>query len=93
MSFGLTLDKLLLIGVVAVILIGPDRLPQLAAQLARLVRAVRQLGRGAQDRLRDEMGSDYDDVDWKLLDPRQYDPRKIIRDALLEPDQPKSGRR
>ena len=37
-SFGLTFDKLLIIAVIAVFLIGPDRLPGYAAQLARLVR-------------------------------------------------------
>jgi sec-independent protein translocase protein TatB len=34
--------------------------------------------------MRDELGPDYDDVDWKKLDPRQYDPRRIIREALTE---------
>ena len=34
--------------------------------------------------MRDEMGPDFDDVDWKKLDPRQYDPRRIIREALDE---------
>jgi sec-independent protein translocase protein TatB len=37
---------------------------------------------GAKERLREEMGPDFDDVDWKKLDPRQYDPRRIIRQAL-----------
>ena len=57
MSFGLTFDKLLIIGIIAVFLLGPDRLPYYASQLAR-------------------------------LDPRQYDPRRIIRDALLEEEKP-----
>ena len=30
------------------------------------------------------MGPDFDDVDWRTLDPRQYDPRRIIREALLD---------
>ncbi|MHB1171362.1 MAG: Sec-independent protein translocase family protein [Lacisediminihabitans sp.] len=87
--FGLTFDKLLVIAVIAVFLLGPERLPHYAAQLARLVRSLRQMADGAKDRLRDEMGPDFDDVDWKKLDPRQYDPRRIIREALLdEPEQP-----
>jgi sec-independent protein translocase protein TatB len=32
------------------------------------------------------MGPDFDDVDWKKLDPRQYDPRRIIREALTDVD-------
>jgi sec-independent protein translocase protein TatB len=32
------------------------------------------------------MGPDFDEVDWKKLDPRQYDPRRIIREALTDVD-------
>jgi len=82
--FGLTFDKLLIIGILAVILLGPDRLPKLASQFAQLVRTLRGFADGAKTRMREEMGDEFDDVDWKKLDPRQYDPRRIIRDALLE---------
>jgi sec-independent protein translocase protein TatB len=70
--------------VIAVFLIGPDRLPGYAAQLARIVRSLRSMADGAKDRMREEMGPEFDEVDWKKLDPRQYDPRRIIREALLE---------
>jgi sec-independent protein translocase protein TatB len=83
-SWGLTFEKLLLIGLIAVILIGPDRLPGYAAQFGRLIRSLRDMANGAKSRMREEMGPDYDDVDWKKLDPRQYDPRRIIREALTE---------
>ena len=82
--FGISFDKVLVIAVLAVFLLGPERLPHYASQLAKLVRTVRQMADGAKDRLRDEMGPDFDDVDWKKLDPRQYDPRRIIREALLD---------
>lgn len=88
MSWGLTFEKLLLIGLIAVILIGPDRLPGYAAQFGRLVRSLRDMANGAKSRMREEMGPDYDDVDWKKLDPRQYDPRRIIREALVDEPAP-----
>ena len=84
MSFGLTIEKLLLIGLIAVFLIGPDRLPAYSAQLGRLIRQLRDMASGAKNRMRDELGPDFDDMDWKKLDPRQYDPRRIIREALKE---------
>jgi sec-independent protein translocase protein TatB len=84
--FGLSFDKILVIGIIAVVVIGPQRLPAAAARLAQLVRSVREMADGARDRLRDEMGPEFDDVDWKKLDPRQYDPRRIIREALLDDD-------
>ncbi|MBC7517409.1 MAG: twin-arginine translocase TatA/TatE family subunit [Microbacteriaceae bacterium] len=82
--FGLTIDKLFLIGVVAVFLLGPERLPHYAAQLGRFVKSMRKMADGAKERMREEMGPDFDEVDWKKLDPRQYDPRRIIREALVD---------
>lgn len=84
--FGLTFEKVLIIGVIAAFLIGPDKLPHYTAQLGRLVRSLRDMANGAKDRMRDEMGPEFDDLDWKKLDPRQYDPRRIIREALTEDD-------
>jgi sec-independent protein translocase protein TatB len=86
--FGLTFEKLMIIGVIAVFVLGPDRLPYYASQLARLVRSLRDLANGAKERMRDEMGPDFDEVDWKKLDPRQYDPRRIIREALVDDGSP-----
>lgn len=91
MVFGLTADKLLIIAVIAVFLLGPERVPMYAAKLANLVKSVRNMARDAKTRMKDEMGEDFDDVDWKKLDPRQYDPRRIIREALLEEDEPEQS--
>nr|WP_202130039.1 twin-arginine translocase TatA/TatE family subunit [Rathayibacter iranicus] len=83
----MTFDKLLIIGVIAVFVLGPDRLPYYAAQLGQLVRRVRGFASQARERVKDEMGDEFNEVDWRKLDPRQYDPRRIIRDALLD-DEP-----
>lgn len=84
MFFGLTIEKLMLIGVIAAVLIGPERLPRYAEALAKFTKRAKETLQGARTRMRDEMGPEFDDVDWKKLDPRQYDPRRIIREALLE---------
>jgi len=84
-SFGLTFDKLLIIAVIALVLIGPERLPGYAQRLAEWVRRLRDFVNGAKGRMREEIGPEFDEIDWKQLDPRQYDPRRIIRDALAEP--------
>lgn len=90
MDFGLTFEKLLLIGVLAAVLIGPERLPKAAETFARFVRKAGEYLRDTKSRMRDEIGPEIDDVDWRKLDPRQYDPRRIIRDALLEDAPPTS---
>ncbi len=86
--FGLTFEKILIIGIIAVFLLGPDKLPHYAAQFGRLVRQLRDMANGAKDRMRDEMGPEFEELDWKKLDPRQYDPRRIIREALLDDEEP-----
>lgn len=68
--------------VVVLLVVGPERLPTFAAQLGRLVRELRDLARGATERVREEMGDSFDDL--KDLDPRQYDPRRIVREALMD---------
>ncbi|UWF78132.1 MULTISPECIES: Sec-independent protein translocase TatB [Microbacterium] len=84
MELGLTFDKLLLIGLIAVIIIGPERLPKAAESFARFVRRAGEYVRDTKAKMKEELGPDIDDVDWRKLDPRQYDPRRIIRDALFE---------
>ena len=84
MDFGLTFEKLLLIGVIAAFIIGPERLPGVAEKFAGFVKKAGDYVRDSKARMRDEIGPELDDVDWRKLDPRQYDPRRIIRDALLE---------
>jgi sec-independent protein translocase protein TatB len=84
MFFGLTIEKLLLIGVIAAFVVGPERLPRYAETLAGFTKRAREWISTARTRVKDEMGEDFAEVDWRTLDPRQYDPRRIIREALLD---------
>jgi sec-independent protein translocase protein TatB len=84
MFFGLTIEKLLLIGVVAALVVGPERLPRYAEALAAFTKRAREWLSTAKTRVKDEMGDEFEDLDWRTLDPRQYDPRRIIREALLD---------
>lgn len=88
MFFGLDIEKLLILGVVAAFLIGPQRLPAVAQYAARFIVRARKWADEAKQKVREELGDDMDDVQWRSLDPRQYDPRRIIRDALLSAPSP-----
>ncbi|WP_298890315.1 Sec-independent protein translocase TatB [uncultured Serinicoccus sp.] len=77
--------EILLLVLAALIILGPTRLPGYAAKLGHGVRYLRDLAEGAKGQLRDELGPGFDDIDWQQLDPRQYDPRRIVREALTEP--------
>ena len=83
--FNLTSTEIVLLVLLALIVLGPRRLPHYAARLAQLVRQLRDLAEGAKGQIREEMGPAFDDIDWRQLDPRQYDPRRIVREALREP--------
>ena len=76
--------EFVIIAVLAALLIGPERLPQYAAKLRSWIRELRTMAEGAKEQLREQMGPEFDDVDWKAYDPRQYDPRRIVREALLD---------
>ncbi|AIY01477.1 hypothetical protein ART_1878 [Arthrobacter sp. PAMC 25486] len=82
--FGINTPELVLIVVVAVLVIGPARLPEYVEKLKNLIREVRRMASGARETIKEEAGVDIDDIDWKKLDPRQYDPRRIIREALID---------
>ena len=85
--FGLSSEKLLILLLLAVFILGPERLPQYTRQFAQFIKKLRRMANSAQEQMKEELGDGFEDLDWKKLDPRQYDPRRIIREALLE-DEP-----
>lgn len=86
--FGINGGELVVIIVLALVLVGPERLPRYAAQLGRLVRQGKVMLQDAKSRVDQELGDEFRDVDWQKLDPRQYDPRRIVKEALLDDDAP-----
>lgn len=89
--FGISAGEFVVLLAVAAVVLGPERLPDYARQLARLIRELRKMAQGAGAKVREEMGPEFDEIDWRKLDPRQYDPRRIVREALsdaFDPDDP-----
>lgn len=70
--------------VLALFILGPERLPGYAKAFAQFIKKMRAMANSAQAQMKDELGEGFEDLDWKKLDPRQYDPRRIIREALLD---------
>ncbi|SEJ33894.1 twin-arginine translocase TatA/TatE family subunit [Demequina mangrovi] len=83
--FDINGGELLVLVLVAIVVIGPERMPEYAKQLRDLVVRGRDMFQSSKASLKAEVG---DQVDWSQLDPRQYDPRRIVRDALNEPSSP-----
>ena len=77
--FGVGLPEFAVIVVVAILVFGPDRLPDLARQAAVMIRKARQLANAARDELREELGPEYSDLELTDLDPRT-----IVRKHIME---------
>lgn len=90
--FDVGLMELAVIAVVAVVALGPDRLPEVARQAAILVRKARGLAHSARDELRDELGPQYSDLQLRDLDPRTI-VRKHIAEAMAEEDRLEAERK
>lgn len=85
--FGIGLPELAVIFVVAVVVFGPDRLPEFARQAGRLVRQLRQFTQSARDDIRNELGPEFANFELTDLDPRQAVRRHII-EAWSDSEQP-----
>ena len=83
--FGIGLPELVVIAIVAVVVFGPERLPEFARQAGRFARQMRNLAQSAQNQLREELGPEYADLRLADLDPRQAI-RKHILEAMDEDD-------
>lgn len=83
--FGIGFPELLVIAFVAVLVFGPDKLPELARQAAGLVRRGREVARSVRDELRTELGPEYADLELTDLDPRRFVARQV-REAMLAAD-------
>ena len=77
--FGVGLPEFAVLAFVAVLVFGPDKLPELARQAGQMIRKFRDFANSARDELRTELGPDYAD-----LELRDLDPRTIVRKHIIE---------
>jgi sec-independent protein translocase protein TatB len=83
--FGVGLTEFAVIAFVAVLVFGPERIPDIAKQAGAMIRQLRRFANAARDELRDELGPDYADLELRDLDPRTI-VRKHIAEAMEEAD-------
>lgn len=72
--------EFVVLAVVGLIILGPDRLPGLARDAARLIKTLRDLASGARTQLRDELGPELADLDLRSLNPRTAIQRLVLGD-------------
>lgn len=79
--FDINGPEFLLLLALAVILFGPERLPDLARKAARIVRYVRTMASGAQEQLSRELGPGFEDLDFRDLNPRAFVQKHLLDDV------------
>ena len=86
--FGVGVPEMFVLALVAMLVFGPDKLPDLARQAGKFVRTVRQMAENAKDDLGREMGEDFSGIDLKDLDPREIVRKNFLDD--LDDEKPAS---
>ena len=79
--FDLSIEKILVLLVLAVVIFGPERLPKLAQQAGRGLRDLRRLADSATKDLREGLGPEFENFDVTDLHPKNF-----VRKHLLDDD-------
>jgi sec-independent protein translocase protein TatB len=78
--FDLSLPKLLVLTVVALVIFGPDELPKIASQAGRALRDLRKIAEAAKNDLREGLGPEFADFEIEDLNPKQFVHKHLFGD-------------
>ena len=78
--FDLSLTKLLVLAVIALVVFGPHELPRIAQQAGRALRDLRRIAEGAKADLREGLGPEFQDFDFEDLNPRRFVQKHLLDD-------------
>jgi sec-independent protein translocase protein TatB len=79
MFHNLGWSELVVLGVLGLLIFGPDRLPKVVSDAVRMLRELRRMARGAAADLKAELGPEMADLDLASLHPR-----RIVGSILTE---------
>ena len=83
MFFDLSpLEIIVLLGM-AVVLFGPDKLPQAAASAARFLRQIRAFSESARADLRKELGPEFGDIGLEDLNPKTFVRKNLLGETEM----------
>ena len=78
--FDLSLPKLLVLAVIALVIFGPSELPTIAAQAGRALRDLRTIAESAKNDLRKGLGPEFTDFDIEDLNPKRLAYKHLFGD-------------
>jgi sec-independent protein translocase protein TatB len=76
--FDLSLPKLLVLAVIALVIFGPHELPAIASQIGRALRDLRRIAEGAKNDLREGLGPEFADFEIEDLNPKRLAQRHLF---------------
>jgi len=80
--------ELLVLALVGMVVLGPERLPGIVKDATRMLRQLRDMATGARNQLKNELGPEFSDVDLQALrDLRALNPRTAITRAIMGDDE------
>ncbi|MDQ2754460.1 MAG: twin-arginine translocase TatA/TatE family subunit [Actinomycetota bacterium] len=88
--FNVSPEKLVLLGILALIVLGPNRLPQAARTLGRLLAELRRMSGSLQTEVRDALAEPRDALSHAVGDLGLDDLRNSVRDTLSGASSPAS---
>ena len=77
---GLGWGEVAVLLLLALFVVGPERLPGLAADAGRGLRTLRKSVKGLTDDLKTELGPEFADVDLRSLHPRTFVQKHLLED-------------
>jgi sec-independent protein translocase protein TatB len=80
--------EILVLALIGLFVLGPERLPGAVRWVADTMRTVREYAAGARDQLRQEIGPEFEELRKPLEDLRSIrdlDPRRAVRRTLFDP--------
>ena len=87
MFFDIGAGEILGLAILGMLLVGPERLPKIAAEAAQWVKKARGLATKATSELRENLGPGFEDLQPKDLNPRTFVKKQISE--LLDEETPK----
>jgi sec-independent protein translocase protein TatB len=88
--FDIGTGEVLALGVLALVVLGPEKLPRYAAEAARFLRQLRNMANDARSEVRRELGPELDGLNLRELNPRSL-VRKHVLDGLGMDDDASTG--
>ena len=78
--FDLSIPKLLVLAVIALVIFGPNELPKIARQAGQALRDLRKIAEGAKNDLRDGLGPEFADFELEDLNPKRFMQKHLFDD-------------